>query len=138
MFAKFLILLTFPIACIFAHDAESLNSPSESTPVPTIVQIVTQQPEAIQHYDKIEKKLYLKAEKIFHTNAGLALYSGDSVIFLPRLSVDHMGIIFPVAIVWMITILYVLSLNVAQRGGSPKPGVTYAQYVEPRESKSTV
>jgi rubrerythrin len=40
---------------------------------------------------KIEKKLYLKAEKIFHTNAGLALYSGDSVIFLPRLSVDHMG-----------------------------------------------
>jgi hypothetical protein len=91
MFTKFLILLTFPIACALAHESGSLNSLGESTPVPTIVQIATQQPEAIQHYDRIEKKLYLKTEKIFHTNAGLALYSGESVILLPRLSVDHRG-----------------------------------------------
>ena len=91
MFTKLLVFLALPIIGARAHDAENLNALGESTTTPAIVQIFTQHPEAIQHYDRVERKIYLKAEKIFHTNMGPAVYSGNSVIFLPRLSVDHRG-----------------------------------------------
>jgi hypothetical protein len=91
MFNKFLTLFIVSISCVLAHDDDRLNTVGDPKPSPTIVQIVKQQPEVIQHYDRVEKKLYLKTEKIFHTNGGLALYNGNSTILLPSLSVDHMG-----------------------------------------------
>ena len=79
-------MLIFPIVSIFAnHNYCAFNE----TEAPAILQIVTKQAEAIEHYNGL--KLYLKSEKIHHTNHGPMICNADSIILLQNLSVDQMG-----------------------------------------------
>jgi hypothetical protein len=89
MFGRLLLMFVFPIACIFASDDGGSGTLSNEETVPPVVQIVTKHAETIQHYDG--ERLYLKAEKIYHTNAGPALCSDDFAILLSNLSTDRTG-----------------------------------------------
>jgi hypothetical protein len=89
MIVKFLLIFIFSVGCSFANDNDRLCAPNHARGASAIMRIVIEQAEAIQHYDG--ERLYLKAEKIYHTNAGPALCNDRSAILLPNLSVNQLG-----------------------------------------------
>jgi hypothetical protein len=92
MIGKFSLMFIFPVVCALAYGNSDLPPPCRGE-ASAIIQIVTKQTESIQHYDG--GKLYLKAEKIYQTNAGPALYNAASMILLPNLSADQTGYYLP-------------------------------------------
>ena len=88
MIRQFLLMFIVPVVCAYCNDQAVEHIPRDPESL-SVVQVVIEQADSIEYVDK--ERLYLKAENIFHTNAGLVLYNGHSTILLPRLSVDQSG-----------------------------------------------
>ncbi|MGC2595034.1 MAG: hypothetical protein WA347_01990 [Rhabdochlamydiaceae bacterium] len=78
MFGKSLLMFIFLVVCTFASGNSSIYTGGYEAP--SIIQIITKHAEAIEHYDG--EKLYLKSEKIHHTNYGPVLYNSYSAVEL--------------------------------------------------------
>jgi hypothetical protein len=93
MLYKTLLMVVLPVVSLLADENVSVDAPhcqeGSSEISPTFIQIVKEQSDSIQHFDK--GRIYLKAERIFPTSRGLVLYNGQSSILLPSVFADGTG-----------------------------------------------